>query len=392
MKLLVLLFQILIIVHVFSGGDKDSDDERLNQEINERNIRVREQERREQKRLQQQHNDRMRQQEQEHNNRLREIQKEKEIRQKQFEELEQLRVAENEKQRKLAEQQKQIQQEIEIAQNKLAEENAKKQEIQNEYELLRKYPAATYQRTPQFQNGLQIGITGPSRAGKSTFINTFRDIKSLPELKNSGRNVPFAEVRSGEECTKIPTPYPADDLTTQFTLWDLPGYGTDNFHLKTYLRDMGLKYFNLVIVMTADVFREGDLEIMNELKRHNIPFIMIRNKVDETIKGTFVDEEIITVDEEPIGILTSIKNKLMKNENLSENEQQIENIYLNTLEKLRIALKNQEVDEVFFVSNKYANKDLYEMDACVEIIWQKIHKGIANMKEENFDPKKLLKQ
>ena len=53
-----------------------------------------------------------------------------------------------------------------------------------------------------FKTGIQIGITGASRVGKSTLINTIRGLKS----KDRGA----ALIKHGVECTSEATPYLAN--------------------------------------------------------------------------------------------------------------------------------------------------------------------------------------
>ena len=64
-------------------------------------------------------------------------------------------------------------------------------------------------------------------------------------------------------------------ICSAVTLWDLPGHSTPKFPLDTYLRDMGLRYFDAIIMVTQDVFSEGDVKLVNEMNEHEVPYIMV---------------------------------------------------------------------------------------------------------------------
>ena len=53
-------------------------------------------------------------------------------------------------------------------------------------------------------------------------------------------------------------------------LWDLPGAGTPKFPLESYMRSMGIKYFDEVVIASAARFTETDLELMDELRMHGV--------------------------------------------------------------------------------------------------------------------------
>jgi len=180
--------------------------------------------------------------------------------------------------------------------NKEEQEKIKKknQELQDENkELLAiqgkliDYPRQPYQQSDVFLNNRNIGITGPSRAGKSTLLNTL--------MGKTSKDAGAASVRHGVEGTKMPTPYliknyadinsAVESQGQSVVLWDCPGHGTENFPLHTYLRDMGLRYFHAIICVTKDVFSEGDLRLLREMEKEDVEHIMVRNKIDVDVKS-----------------------------------------------------------------------------------------------------------
>jgi GTP-binding protein EngB required for normal cell division len=82
---------------------------------------------------------------------------------------------------------------------------------------------------------VKIAISGRGATGKSTFINTIRNVKPGDEG--------FAEAGSGD-TTKTPTLYkhPTND---QITFCDLPGYASTIFKKEDYGHRMNRKKKNL---------------------------------------------------------------------------------------------------------------------------------------------------
>jgi len=74
-------------------------------------------------------------------------------------------------------------------------------------------------------------------------------------------------------------------------IWDLPGVGTPNFPQATYLREMGIRHFDMVAVMTASRFTEAELMLVDELKYWKVPYFLIRNKVDADVQSEVEREE-----------------------------------------------------------------------------------------------------
>jgi len=77
-------------------------------------------------------------------------------------------------------------------------------------------------------------------------------------------------------------------------IWDLPGIGTPSFPQGNYIKKMGIRHFDIVILMTASRFSEAELSLLKELKRYNVPYFLVRNKVDAAVQSEIekVEEEI----------------------------------------------------------------------------------------------------
>jgi len=117
---------------------------------------------------------------------------------------------------------------------------------------------------------LNIGVVGNAGVGKSLFINKLRRLR--PHAAG------WAAVGINE-TTKEPTPYCFPE-EPRVRLWDLPGAGTTAVPSRSYIQEMGLRYFDKVVIMTAGRFTETEVMLRAELQQHRVPFFMVRTKVD----------------------------------------------------------------------------------------------------------------
>jgi len=117
---------------------------------------------------------------------------------------------------------------------------------------------------------INVAVVGNSGVGKSLLINRLRC------MHRQSRD--WAEV-GVKETTKSATMYalPGD---SRVRLWDLPGAGTEEFPAETYIRTMGLRYFDSVLIVTAGRFTTTELQLRGELQHCRVPFLMVRTKVD----------------------------------------------------------------------------------------------------------------
>jgi len=78
-------------------------------------------------------------------------------------------------------------------------------------------------------------------------------------------------------------------VLAECAIWDLPGVGTPNFPQQTYLKRMGIRHFDLVVLMTASRFTESELMLVSELERWGVPYFLVRNKTDFDVQSE-IDE------------------------------------------------------------------------------------------------------
>jgi len=117
---------------------------------------------------------------------------------------------------------------------------------------------------------VNIGFTGNSGVGKSSTINTLRDLVSPDEPG-------WAKVSVNEE-TKMPTPYEYP-RNPKIKLWDLPGVGTRSFPLDSYLQKVNFEPYDAFVIIFAGRLTENDLWLAREITRMGKQFIFVRSKV-----------------------------------------------------------------------------------------------------------------
>lgn len=237
-------------------------------------------------------------------------------------------------------------------------------EIQRREEDLRNYPRPAYLRS--VPDRINIAVTGASGIGKRSLLNAIRRLKTgypvwaqTGDVETTTKFKPYVNAHSWDRLNLAsarlaegyqirvgdrvalreaasdlffdPTGYEhgvevlaveACELTVQTedgrsmqvsldrvtgklafcNLWVMPGVGTEQYHQQDYLRVMGFRHFDLVILMTAGRFTEAELALVRELRHWNVPFFLVRNKIDDAVDcakienadGAFDEQEFIS--------------------------------------------------------------------------------------------------
>ncbi|XP_075957467.1 interferon-inducible GTPase 5-like [Anarhichas minor] len=121
---------------------------------------------------------------------------------------------------------------------------------------------------------VNIGITGETGSGKSTFVNAFRGLADGDE---------GAALTDVVETTTVVTPYPHPHHPN-VVLWDLPGIGTTNFPADNYLELVGFEKFDFFIIISASRFTENDAKLAKEIQRMEKKFYFVRSKIDNDVR------------------------------------------------------------------------------------------------------------
>eukprot|EP00930_Biecheleria_cincta_P003293 TRINITY_DN104217_c0_g1_i1.p1 TRINITY_DN104217_c0_g1~~TRINITY_DN104217_c0_g1_i1.p1 ORF type:complete len:468 (+),score=91.91 TRINITY_DN104217_c0_g1_i1:96-1406(+) len=216
------------------------------------------------------------------------------------------------------------------------------------------YPMPAFLQDSGVDGQIMVGVTGASGVGKSSLVNALRRIKDTdPDAAKTGITESTLEPKMYRFCngenrsqTDLYGPLKGDqklspgarvllegsyagpaellevgdehykarladgqqvDVTreqivgirAECMIWDLPGIGTPTFPQATYLKRMGIRYFDVVILVTSTRFTEAELLLAEELQKFNVPYFMVRNKVDIDIQSEIDDEE------EDVGSLSS---------------------------------------------------------------------------------------
>jgi GTP-binding protein EngB required for normal cell division len=191
-----------------------------------------------------------------------------------------------------------------------------------------------------YEKTINLAITGSSGAGKSSLINALRDLKP--------RDVGAADV-GVEETTMDPMPYPFPQLP-HVRLWDLPGAGTPRFPQETYLRDMGLRYFDIVIVVSKERFTQIDVMLLKELAEFGVPHFTVRTKIDIDVGNNEEDHGATEAE---------------------------------TMAQIKNYLRRQGVDHPFLVSCRHKNK--YDMPALTEHIHHAVQSRVSSFPSRVFN-------
>ena len=137
----------------------------------------------------------------------------------------------------------------------------------------------------------QIVLVGKSHVGKSSFINTMINRKSLARTSNTPgktRQINFY------------------NIDNNFYFVDLPGYGysklskEEQVNMGRFIEDYLEKCQNIsLIVLLLDIRHNptaDDVHMLNYIKKTNLPCILVANKADK-IAVTKVDNELNKIKE-----------------------------------------------------------------------------------------------
>ncbi|KAJ7387311.1 Interferon-inducible GTPase 5-like [Desmophyllum pertusum] len=117
---------------------------------------------------------------------------------------------------------------------------------------------------------MNIGITGNSGAGKSSFINAIRGLDNDDE---KAAKVGVTETTLEPKCYDHPT-------NSKIKYWDLPGIGTPKYpDLETYCRKVQLERYSAFLVFTIDRFTENDQKLAKKIQSTDRSFFFIRAKL-----------------------------------------------------------------------------------------------------------------
>jgi len=135
------------------------------------------------------------------------------------------------------------------------------------------------------ENQVIITVIGRRGAGKSSFINSFRNLNSYDD--NAART-------DDVECTLVSKFYPLETYDQQVNsatatpaskifLLDFPGVGTENFPSRDYTEMLLSMQSDAFIYLFQYTIEDLDFKILSEIQsqlRNKVPLFIVRNKID----------------------------------------------------------------------------------------------------------------
>lgn len=120
---------------------------------------------------------------------------------------------------------------------------------------------------------LNIGVTGLSGVGKSSFINVLRGLR-----KGQKGYAPIGVT----ETTSETTPYPHPD-NPSLIFWDMPGVGTPSFPKETYLKKVNFDKYDFFLILSQKRFRDEDAWLAREAEEMGKSCFFIRTHIDNDV-------------------------------------------------------------------------------------------------------------
>mmetsp|Transcript_33204 Transcript_33204/g.95495 ORF Transcript_33204/g.95495 Transcript_33204/m.95495 type:complete len:312 (-) Transcript_33204:91-1026(-) len=153
------------------------------------------------------------------------------------------------------------------------------EKLQQAEEDAREYPCPEFLSEAGVEGKVNVAVAGGSGVGKSLFINTVRGVDSGDPT--------WAPVGVVEE-THEPKLYQYPD-EPRTRLWDLAGVGSDDWPRDKYVRKVGLRYFDVVLLLCATRFTQTEILLLEELRKHEVPHFVVRTKIDIDISNQQAD-------------------------------------------------------------------------------------------------------
>jgi len=184
-------------------------------------------------------------------------------------------------------------QELDQREQTLQQVLARYQELEED---AREYPRPEFLTKAGVDGSVNVAVVGNSGVGKSLFINTVRGVKrGDPTWATVGVTEETSEPRMYE--------YPDEPRTR---LWDLAGAGSSSWPQDKYVKKIGLRHFDVVLVLCATRFTQTEILLLRELRKHEVPHFVVRTKFDIDVDNNWADYDM-EAEETKLGILKEMK-------------------------------------------------------------------------------------
>lgn len=153
---------------------------------------------------------------------------------------------------------------------------------------------------------VKFAITGRSATGKSTFINTIRNLKP--------GDYDFAKAGSGE-TTITPKLY-MHPTAGQIVFYELPDYSSTTIEKENYMIEMRIYHYDFVFVIFNNILSEDDIWLAGELSKLGKPFSLVRSKIDLDLDNAIYDgnDQEMVIPEIKASIISALNANHVLNE------------------------------------------------------------------------------
>ena len=117
---------------------------------------------------------------------------------------------------------------------------------------------------------IKFAVTGRSATGKSTFINTIRNVKPGDD--------DFA--KTGSENTTITSTLYMHPTNDQIAVYEIQGYSSTTFEKEAYISEMMIYHYDFVFIIFNDALSEDDIWPTGALSRLGTPVSFVRSNID----------------------------------------------------------------------------------------------------------------
>jgi len=180
-----------------------------------------------------------------------------------------------------------------------------------------------------FHGFFNIAIIGNSGYGKSSLMNAIIEDRVAPvSVQGEGTLKPTAHVITNKRWKILP-----EDVKLRFV--DMPGCGTEEHPIETYVQDKNIRWFDAVILLTGNRPRVEDARLFKLLTAGEefpaIPTLLCQSKADQLLNEYFENDmamwayDIDSKDPEAVEFANEhyqfLKNNLMDKFGLVLNEE-----------------------------------------------------------------------
>jgi len=169
------------------------------------------------------------------------------------------------------------------------------------------WPVPTFLEDVGYESTINIAVFGASGTGKSSLVNALRgkrpgdtDAAPVGVEETTTEAVPYNLIDSdqmhyyGKTHGSSTSGGDTKDYSRSVRIWDLPGAGTTRFPTENSVRDMGLRYFDVVMLVVGATggVSELDQNVLEQLENLKVPHFIVRSQVDCDLANEVADNNM----------------------------------------------------------------------------------------------------